>query len=481
VRPCHRHRDRWPSLCLWTLLTILLPAGIPAQAEPLNRPFWAEQAMFRFGEELFFVGQASCAKSTEEGRQKAFAQGVQELLNYAQASSPAGVEIATQMVFEESSPSGCPSGTVTVWRLLRVDAEKVAKVTKTARYGFRPDVSHPPISPRELTPHIGMSQHDILARFGRPWSISIISSGGEIKWEYPTSGLTLSLDQDNFLTGWRLATPQDHESNANRIAGEPNLNMDLTGRLRDLERAPQTQSNVVYNQSNFPPSASTASTLPAPQTQAKLSSQPFTPTTLAVSGLAVPDIPSRLHASGMVLLRCDFAIYGLSLWHVADGTGPQISLDLALNSSTDAAIRTAIKAAAKAVGYDPRFLGVRLSIRLPHGFRPLFPYNMSLDASEAGAIFAVTVASAILGDPVRADVTMVGKIDQNFELGPVEELEEKLNACHQPAPLELILPAEQNVSELAVQKIGVGIKLARVNTLAEAYEVATGQPLRLAQ
>ena len=106
---------------------------------------------------------------------------------------------------------------------------------------------------------------------------------------------------------------------------------------------------------------------------------------------------------------------------------------------------------------------------------------MSLDASEAGAIFAVTVASAILGDPVRADVTMVGKIDQNFELGPVEELEEKLNACHQPAPLELILPAEQNVSELAVQKIGVGIKLARVNTLAEAYEVATGQPLRLAQ
>jgi len=183
----------------------------------------------------------------------------------------------------------------------------------------------------------------------------------------------------------------------------------------------------------------------------------------------------------MVLLRCDFAIYSLSLWHDADGTGPQISLDLSLNSSTDAAIRTAIKAAAKAVGYDSRFIGVRLSIRLPHGFRPLFPYNMSLDASEAGGIFAVTVASAILGDPVRADVTMVGKIDQNFELGPVEELEEKLNACHQPAPLELILPAEQNVSELAVQKIGVGIKLARVNTLAEAYEVATGQPLRLAQ
>src|SRR5207237_4347280 len=72
VMPRHRHRDRWSSLCLWTLLTILFPAGIPAQAEPLNRPSWAEQAMFRFGEDLFLVGQASGSKRDEEGRQNAF-------------------------------------------------------------------------------------------------------------------------------------------------------------------------------------------------------------------------------------------------------------------------------------------------------------------------------------------------------------------------------------------------------------------------
>jgi len=205
--PRHRHRDRWSSLCLWTLLTILLPAGIPAQAEPLNRPFWAEQAMFRFGEDLFFVGQASCAKRAEEGRQKAFTQGLQELLNYAQASSLAGVEIATQMVFEESSPSGCPPGTVTVWRLLRVDADKVTKLAKAARFRLRLDAPPPAAPPRDLTPKMGMSRDETLDRFGRPWSILMRESGEEIGWEYPQFGLTLIFDMDGYLIRWRHVGP----------------------------------------------------------------------------------------------------------------------------------------------------------------------------------------------------------------------------------------------------------------------------------
>src|SRR5437867_11942464 len=37
----------------------------PCTGRASQPPVRAEQAMFRFGEDLFFVGQASCAKSTE--------------------------------------------------------------------------------------------------------------------------------------------------------------------------------------------------------------------------------------------------------------------------------------------------------------------------------------------------------------------------------------------------------------------------------
>src|SRR5579885_2210686 len=102
------------------LFTVLLLVASGVQADPSARPFWTEQAMFRFGDELFFTGVASCAGSAEEGRQRAYQAAMQEVLNYAGGGTLHGIPIETQMLFEDPSPAGCPSGTLTVWRLLRI-------------------------------------------------------------------------------------------------------------------------------------------------------------------------------------------------------------------------------------------------------------------------------------------------------------------------------------------------------------------------
>ena len=127
-------------------------------ADSLKRPFWTEQAMFQVGDDLFFVGQASCAKTSEAGRQQAFGQGVQEILNYAQARDVSGLSIDTQMVFEETASPGCSRSTVTVWRLLRVDAHRLMKLAAASRRLQTMEDNQPSSMPRALPLSIGMSR-----------------------------------------------------------------------------------------------------------------------------------------------------------------------------------------------------------------------------------------------------------------------------------------------------------------------------------
>src|SRR5581483_3428882 len=113
---------------MWHLLFLLLMlTADAAHGETSTRPFWTEQAMFRFGEDLFFVGVASCMPSAEAGRDAAFRQGLKELLHYSQRPSAEGLTIETQMTFEERAAAGCATNTVSVWRLLRLPAAAVIK------------------------------------------------------------------------------------------------------------------------------------------------------------------------------------------------------------------------------------------------------------------------------------------------------------------------------------------------------------------
>ncbi len=479
-----RHRCRLTSVFL-SLLVFPYLTGTPAPADPPPRPFWAEQAMFRFGEDLFFVGQASCSKTAEEGRQRAFAQAVQELLNYAQARSATGLEIATQMVFEEAPALGCPPQTVTVWRLLRVDAEKVGALPKGAPPRVAPESIPAPAAPRDFTPRIGMSREEVLDRFGRPWSISMRKEGMETLWSYPRFGLTLVLDEENFLTRWRLAGPQGREEKAPEV--RPNFEkgapaLDLTERLRSLEQSPASPGRMpqISPRSALPPAEVSLPTQPA--APPRVSSYTFPPTTRTVSGLAAVQLRfghGVVVPSGTNHSRCDLVAFNLSIQHLPDGSGPHASSDHRFSEAAEEQLRKAIKVAARASGYDPRFLAIRLSINLPTTVDAAIPPTQAIDAEGSGVAWAVTVASAILNHSVRPDVAIFGTMGADLHIEPVAGLESRISGCRQSGPLELVVSANQTSFDVTLREMGYGLTLTQVHTLADAYEAATGQGLRL--
>ncbi|WP_447979519.1 hypothetical protein [Candidatus Nitrospira bockiana] len=157
--------------------------------------------MYRFGEDLFFIGQASCAASAEEGRQQAYANGVQELLNYARARSAAGVVIETQMIHEERPAAGCAQDRTTVWRLLRVNAAQAAALARRAAETHREDHGAPIKGIVGTRPLIGLSREEVFSRLGRPSSVTLRRT--EFSWEYRQYGMIIEFDRHLFVRNWR--------------------------------------------------------------------------------------------------------------------------------------------------------------------------------------------------------------------------------------------------------------------------------------
>ena len=135
--------------------------------------------------------------------------------------------------------------------------------------------------------------------------------------------------------------------------------------------------------------------------------------------------------------------------------------------------RAAVAAAAKAVKFDPRFLRVRLSVKTT-----VLQSGLYIEGPSAGAILAVGVASALLGDPIRADICMSGTINESLEVGPVGRLEEKMKGCQQLNYREMIIPSGQTSMEFILNSKGHDIKITEVSTLDAAYQAATGQSIR---
>lgn len=237
-----------PSPALPALVLLLALSPIPGMTQASsNRPFWTEQAVFHFGNDAFFTGQASCAPSVEEGRQRAYAAALQEIKNFAHVGKVDGLVLDTQMVFEELHSADCPSGSVTAWRLLRVPRADLESLARQSRKPFPEDIS--PIvaqarAIRNMTPHVGMVREDIWQRYGQPRSVWMNPDTGEAFWEYPQFGLTLVFDHEDLLKQWKLATPgqrQKSDAPAGPPADEVHRSalqlpaIDLTDRLRELE------------------------------------------------------------------------------------------------------------------------------------------------------------------------------------------------------------------------------------------------------
>lgn len=210
-----------------------------------NRPFWTEQALFHFGDDVFFTGRSSCAPNMEEGRQRAYGTAVQEIKNFTRTQEIGGFPLDTQMIFEDPRPSDCAAGLVTVWRLLRAPRAALESLTKRASAGRQTDIS-PILSQlnaiRNLTPRVGMLRDQVWNRYGLPRSIWAHPEKGELIWDYSQFGLTIVFNQDDVLTRWRLNGPHPRSSEDTPI--EPRQDkpadrdlptLDLTSRLQQLE------------------------------------------------------------------------------------------------------------------------------------------------------------------------------------------------------------------------------------------------------
>ncbi|GMV48843.1 hypothetical protein FBQ96_09095 [Nitrospirales bacterium NOB] len=239
-------------------------ASMPAD----TRPFWTEQALFHFGDDVFFTGRASCAPSVEDGRQRAFVAAVQEIKNFTRAQEISGFPLTTQMIFEDPHPSDCAAGSVTVWRLVRAPQAALESLAKRSGPRRQEDLS--PIvaqirAIRNLTPRIGMLRDEVWHRYGLPRSILAYPDRGELVWDYSQFGLTVVFNQEDVLTRWRLHGPNPRSSDdkatdaQEKVHGEQTLpTIDLTARLQqleeqlDLDRQHQAQRYCALRFANVP-------------------------------------------------------------------------------------------------------------------------------------------------------------------------------------------------------------------------------------
>ncbi len=190
--------------------------------------------------------------------------------------------------------------------------------------------------------------------------------------------------------------------------------------------------------------------------------------------LMVNQLSAQQESQGFYLAnRGEVALVDLTVSYVSSGTGPEVSTDSHFGGNLDVSLRAAVSAAAKAVDYDPRFLRVRLSVKTS-----ILQSGLYIDGPSAGAVLAVGVASALLGDHIRPDVCMSGTINENLEVGPVGGLEEKIKGCRQFKYREMVVPFAQTSMDLALKGKGSDIKITEVSTFDAAYQTATGQSLR---
>jgi hypothetical protein len=247
-----RQRDRQGhstvSILFLTLILLSPYLSTFSYATTLTRPSWTEQAMFRFGDEIFFVGQASCVKTSEEGRQQAFAQGVQEILNYTQAQSLGGVRVTTQMVFEDPADFRCPHNTTTVWRLLRMDAIELARLSNLSRNSSFTARQEDSLSDT-FRLRVGLTRREVLRELGRPLSIELGSDGSSVL-DYQS--LVIFIGKNGRLTGWQT-TQSPPGNNPDQIGkyGTPRtdqLDLPVLG-LNDQTTLPGL--NIVYNSERF--------------------------------------------------------------------------------------------------------------------------------------------------------------------------------------------------------------------------------------
>ena len=285
------------------------------------------------------------------------------------------------------------------------------------------------------------------------------------------------------LAGWLLSPSiTDAEMWKCKQADGSMLFRDGGGRgCQPVEVLPELQSTITQSagkaielQSKIIESSPAPSMLTAPA----LSSRPFSPTSRTIPSLSYSDLSPESRAHGWSKPnKGDITMVQIDVSYWPAGNGPYLATDHHFKDWAGQTLGVAVLAAAKAVRYDPRFL--RAQLTMPVG--SILHSGLRVDGPSAGVAWAVAVTSALLGDPLRPDVCLSGTIDLNLVVGPVGGLEHKIEGCHLlPQFHEMLLPAGQNTFAIIDKGMARSIKITEVSTLAEAYEISTGQPVRVA-
>ena len=228
--------------------------------------------------------------------------------------------------------------------------------------------------------------------------------------------------------------------------------------------------------------APTTTSSPMPPTvqfpYASFSRNHFPPRQRTVAAVLFTDLAPSAKAHGFSKPnQGDGVLLQITVHHLAAGHGPIILSDAHFRNDIQMSLRDAVLAAAQAAQYDPRYLEVRVTLPVAVAFDG----GISLDGPSAGLALALAVTSALLDDPLRADLCATGAIHPDLSIGHVGAVEQKINGCHLLQRRVLMVPTGQLSFNLDVKARSLSMSVSTVATLAEAYEAATGQPLRRAQ
>jgi len=163
------------------------------------------------------------------------------------------------------------------------------------------------------------------------------------------------------------------------------------------------------------------------------------------------------------------------IWATQDGSA-QFTIDLADIEAEGAGPQwTAASAAAAAVGsmasgINPGKVDVDFGVSGP------------IDGPSAGGILTVGVIAALLGAPIRGDMTMTGTISPDGSIGPVGGIDLKLRAAADQGYRTVLLPIanmtvrnrDTNVAESAVAMgQSLGLEVVPVGNVQQAFSLFT--------
>ena len=248
---------------------------------------------------------------------------------------------------------------------------------------------------------------------------------------------------------------------------------------KDLQPLNRSQSLAdplpIEEYDRFSPSDDALSTL-RPRGPSSTAFQPATRTVASLVVVRSESEEAKARGKAYVPEVGDYASIDLTVSHIPQGNGPKVGVSHHFGETAQVALALAVVAAVHATHYDPRFL--RVELVLPTTF---LATGVRIDGPSAGMGWAVAVASAILGDPLRSDICMTGTISPDLTVGPIGGLEKKIDGCHGMRRQEIIFPAGQKTFTVLDKGQARSMKLTEAATLVEAYRAATGQELRHSQ